>query len=86
MTYEVLAFVPQVARDCVIRAKDVIGAVSEELQFPNPKLRFSGKIIAMGMSHYRGHGSSCNGFHELFFNGLMFVLQGVVGANLADLK
>ena len=86
MTYEVLAFIPQAARDCVIRAKDVMGKVSEELQFPKTKLRLSGKIIAMGMSHYCGHGSPCNGFHELFFNGLMFVLQGVVGTNLAELE
>ena len=63
-----------------------MGEVSAALRFPNPKLRLSGKIIAMGMNHYRKIGHPCNGFHELFFNGLMFVLQGVVGANLAELE
>ena len=86
MTYEVLKFIPQAARDCAIRAKDVMEAVSDKLKFPNPKLRLNGKEIAMGMSHYCRHGSPCNGFHELFFNGVMFVLQGIVGANFAELK
>ena len=31
MSGEVAAFVPQAARDCVIRAKDVMGEVKEEL-------------------------------------------------------
>ena len=88
MHYDVLMFIGQAARDCEIRAKDVMAEVKEEFRLPNQpnlKLRLNGKIIAMGMSHYRGHGNPCNGFHELFFNGLMFVLHGVVGDNLADL-
>ena len=86
MAYEVLKFIPQAARDCSIRAKDVMEAVSDKLKFPNPKLRLNGKEIAMGMSHYRRHGQPCNGFHELFFNGVMFVLQGIVGANFTELE
>ena len=40
----------------------------------------------MGMAYYRRVGRPCNGFHELFFNGLMYVLQGVVGTTLSDLE
>ena len=86
MAYNVLAFIPQAARDCEIRAKDVMGNVKESLQLRDPKLRLSGKIIAMGTSHYRRIGHPCNGFHELFFNGLMFVLQGIVGVDIAELE
>ena len=40
----------------------------------------------MGMAYYRRVRCPCNGFHELFFNGLMYVLQGVVGTTLSDLE
>ena len=86
MTFEVLSFVTQAARDCAIRAKDVMGAVHGDLQIPNPRLRISGKVIAMGMGHYRRHGRPCNGFHELFFNGLVQVLHGTLGANFRELE
>ena len=86
MAYNVLAFISQAARDCKIRAKDVTGEVRQSLRFPNPTLRLSGKIIAMGMGYYCRVRCLCNGFHKLFFNGLMYVLQGVVGTTLSDLE
>ena len=43
MTFEVLSFIPQAARDCAIRAKDVMEAVRGEERPSNPRLRLSGK-------------------------------------------
>ena len=86
MDCEVLTFITQAARDCEIRAKDVMSVVNESLRPLNPKLRLSSRIIAMGMAYYCRVGRPCNGFHELFFNRLMYVLQGVVGTTLSDLE
>ena len=63
-----------------------MSVVNESLRPPNPKLRLSGRIIAMGMAYYCSVGCPCNGFHELFFNRLMYVLQGIVGTTLSDLE
>ena len=63
-----------------------MGEVREALRLANLTLRISGKIIAMGMGYYRRGGRPCNGFHELFFNGLMYVLQGVVSNTLSNLE
>ena len=75
MEFNVLTFIAQAARDCEIRAKDVMSVVNELLRPANPKLRLNGRIIAMGMAYYNRVGRPCNGFHELFFNGLMYVLH-----------
>ena len=75
MDSDVLTVIAQMARDCEIRAKDVMSVVNESLRPAKPKLRLNGRIIAMGMAYYNRVGRPCNGFHELFFNGLMYVLH-----------
>ena len=86
MYFDVLTFIAQAARDCEIRAKDVMSAVTEVNRPARLKLRLNGRIIAMGMAYYHRVGRPCSGFHELFFNGLMYVLQGVVGSTISDLE
>ena len=85
MDYKVLAFILQAARDCAIRAKDVMDAVTEVNHPPRPKLRINWSIIAMAMGYYPRVGQPCSGYHELFFNGLLYVLFGVVGNTNKDL-
>ena len=48
---EVLVFILQAARDCVVRAKDVMYAVTEANQPTRLRLRLDGRIIAMGMGY-----------------------------------
>ena len=71
-------FVLYAARDCAIRATDILR--QEGIAPSNPYLCFCGDIIAAGMAEYWQKGSKCQGYHELFFNGGLFVvLYGGLG-------
>ena len=83
MTYEVLIFITQAARDCTIRAKDVM-MNARGVQIPvNPVLEQKHNCTGHGLLYCRvGH--PCNGgYHELFFNGLLY---GVVGTSIQHLR
>ena len=74
MHFDVLTLIAQAARDCEIRAKDVMYAVTWANRPVRPRLRINGRVIAMGMAYYCRVGHPCSDFHELFFNGRMYVL------------
>ena len=87
MHFDVLTFIiAQATRDCEIRAKDIVSVVNEAHRPARPKLRLNNQITVMGMAYYCRVGRPSSGFLELFFNGLMYVLQGVVGTTLSDLE
>ena len=49
MIFEVLNFVTKAAKDCMIRAKDVMMNVSAEQRPTKPVLHLDRRVIAMGM-------------------------------------
>ena len=81
-----LNFIAQAAKDCTIRAKDVVMNTSGAEIPVNPVFELSGSIIAMGMGHYRRvEDCPCNRYDELFFNGLLYFLYGVIGGTTVEL-
>ena len=74
---EASLFVLSAARDCVIRATDVLRQIG--IAPKNPNIKFRGDVIAAGMIEYWQKGEECRGYHELFFNGLFLVLYGGLG-------
>ena len=86
MIFAVLSIITQATSDCVIRAKHVTMNASEE-QCPasKPVHQLDGKMIAMAMGYYCKVVCPFNGYHELFYNGLLYILFGVVGLNITTI-
>ena len=61
--------------------------LSEELcPASKPVLQLDGKMITMAMGYYhKKTGHPCNRYHELFYNGLLYILYGVVGSNVTTI-
>ena len=73
-SHKLSLFVLHAARNCAIRALQILRQQGVGLK--NPNLSFCGDVIAAGMAEYWEKGGKCHGYHELFFNGLFIVLYG----------
>ena len=82
VTNEAGRFVLQASKDCVVRAKRI--ATSAYHGNLEVAFKLKGSIIAMAMDYYHRVGRPCNGHHELFFNGLLYVLLGMVGCTTKE--
>ena len=52
MIFKVLSFITTAARDCMIRAKDVMMNVNTEQQPANSVLELDRRVIALAMGYY----------------------------------
>ena len=86
MLLELVSFIAKAGKDCVIRAKDVMVNVDEGYRSGVPVLSLQGIIVAMTMAYYQSIGCPYKGYHELFFNRILYILYRVIGRNTAKLE
>ena len=82
-----VSFIEKVAKDCVIRAKEMMMNVNEQYRSVVPHvLSLQGSIFTMAMAYYQSVGCPCRGYHELFFNRILYILYRVIRRTTAKLE